>query len=46
MCECYDPNGQKYCNIHKELTNNSNKLSYTGLEGLIKEAQNQEKTYH
>lgn len=30
MCECYDPNGPKYCNIHKEFTNG-------GLEKVLNE---------
>ena len=39
MCECYDPNGPKYCEVHKEtMTGKSNKIvnSY-GLENLLTE---------
>ena len=39
MCECYDPNGPKYCNIHKEMSNT------TGLEKLLSESNRYNKNY-
>lgn len=33
MCECYDPNGPKYCNIHKEMS--KSKTNKSELESMI-----------
>ena len=35
MCECYDPNSLKYCNIHKEMTNTNNDSRLENILGIV-----------
>lgn len=45
MCECYDPNGLKYCNIHKEMMNVMNKSENNGLENIINKSRSAKFNY-
>lgn len=42
MCECYDPNGPRYCNIHKETTNSNKNINSYGLESMLAEFDNKD----